>query len=105
MRRPTLAFTTLLVLSAMLSAPGSAGAQMMMMNMPPPSPTSIFGAGQGPQAPTREQRYMEKLSALRTKTLHLTAQDGGQLTPEHRDSLQKELDALNRQFGIGPARG
>ena len=30
----------------------------------------------------------------------LVAAMGGQLSPEHKASLQKELDSLNRQFGL-----
>jgi hypothetical protein len=91
-----------------LAAAGAASAQMMspMPMSPRPQADTSFGPNTDfPPNPTRQQRYMAKIVTLRAKTLKITAADGGQLSPEHRASLQKELDTLNREFGIKPDRG
>jgi hypothetical protein len=46
------------------------------------------------------QGYVKKVTALSYKTLELRAEDGGKLTPEHLTSLQRELNALARQYRV-----
>jgi hypothetical protein len=46
------------------------------------------------------QSYVKKVTALSYRTLELRAEDGGKLTPEHRASLQHELDQLKREFRV-----
>jgi hypothetical protein len=46
------------------------------------------------------QGYVKKVTALSYKTLELRAEDGGKLTPEHLASLQRELNAITRQYRV-----
>jgi hypothetical protein len=46
------------------------------------------------------QAYVKKVTALSYRTLELRAEDGGKLTPEHRASLQQELDQLKREYRV-----
>jgi hypothetical protein len=41
--------------------------------------------------------------ALKIKMQRLTAEDGGQLSPTHAVSLQRELNDVNDWFGLKPA--
>jgi len=101
MLRPVLA---LLFLTLPLAA-GAARAQMnsMMTPMPPANSVTYGGDLNMGQPPTQQQRYNQKLIALREKFVRTTRADGGQLSDEHKAALQKELDAINKQFGIKPA--
>jgi hypothetical protein len=103
-------------LTAALSAGGGASAQMtgqmgMMGQMgpmmtPPPPVSAAYGTGaDGADFPSAQQRYAARIMALKAKMQRLTAQDGGRLTPEHQASLQRELDGVNKSFGIKPAHG
>ena len=91
----------LAVAAGLLAQAGSAAAQgdTMMMTAPQMAQPHDQWIGQ-PPLPTRHERYLMKLASLRDKTLKTKAKDGGQLTPEHAAALQRELDQLNRQFGI-----
>jgi hypothetical protein len=40
--------------------------------------------------------YARQLAFLQNKLLWTQAHDGGRLTPEHAQALQRQLDALNR---------
>jgi hypothetical protein len=68
-------------------------------NIPPAlgdgHPANYFGA-----TPSREELYARRIATLRDKMRKITAEDGGQLTPDHAADLQKALDSLNRQFGV-----
>jgi hypothetical protein len=90
-----------------LAAAGVAQAQMgtMMMNPMPQSTATYGGDFDAGRNPSQQERYAEKIAALKAKMMKLTAADGGQLSAEHRASLQKELDSLNRQFGLKVAGG
>ena len=94
-----------------LAAAGAAAAQMMgpmtpMMMSPRPPVSETYGAGaDGATLPSQRERYEAKIVELKAKMDRLTATDGGQLSAEHRAGLQKELDALNRRFGVKPAAG
>jgi hypothetical protein len=80
--------------------------QMGQMMTPQPPVSLPFGTGDdGAVFPSPQQRYAAKIMALKDKMQRLTVQDGGQLTPEHRASLQRELDGVNKSFGIKPAHG
>jgi hypothetical protein len=86
--------------AALLAQAGAACAQGDMMNQQMQAhgqPTLIQ------PAPTKHDRYLMRLSSLREKTIRAKAKakDGGQLTPEHAAALQRELDELNKQFGVG----
>ncbi|HLZ73889.1 hypothetical protein [Phenylobacterium sp.] len=83
---------------------GSMGQGMMMGTQPAAS--SAYGAGaDGARFPTTQERYAAKILALRQKMQKLTQQDGGRLSDEHKASLQRELDGVNKSFGIKPAAG
>jgi len=84
---------------ASLALPGMASAQDMMMGQTPPQAHEQF-TGIPPPPPTRAERYRMKLLSLRDKTLRIRARDGGQLTAEHTQALQHELDELNKRFGV-----
>ncbi|HEY3950967.1 hypothetical protein [Phenylobacterium sp.] len=100
MRRPRLAFLTAILV---LPAAGAAAAQMMGPTTPMPS-TATYGGGLDFQtAPSPQQRYNQKIIALRDKMQKTARADGGQLTAEHKAALQKELDGINRQFGVKAA--
>jgi hypothetical protein len=71
----------------------------MMMNRPPAVAQDQF-IGVLPPPLTKHDRYLVKLASLRQKTIRTKAKDGGQLTAEHAQALQHELDELNKQFGI-----
>jgi hypothetical protein len=102
--------------AAAAMAPCAASAQMMgqmgqmgmmgqMMTSQPPV-NAPFGTGEdGAVFPSTQQRYAAKIMALKEKMQRLTVQDGGQLSDEHRASLQRELDGVNKSFGIKPAHG
>jgi hypothetical protein len=47
-----------------------------------------------------QERYDIRLLALKTKMQRLAVQDGGQLSLKHQASLQRELDGVNRSFGL-----
>ncbi|MGZ6040103.1 MAG: hypothetical protein ACXWKR_15640 [Phenylobacterium sp.] len=79
---------------------GQMGQGMMMGTQPSASP-----AFDGARFPTTQERYAAKITALRQKMQKLTQQDGGQLSEEHRAALQRELDGVNKSFGIKPAHG
>ena len=88
----------------MMNQMGAMGQGMMMGTQP--SASSAYGAGvDGARFPTSQERYAAKIVALRQKMQKLTQQDGGQLSAEHKASLQRELDGVNRSFGIKPAAG
>ena len=93
-------------------APGAASAQMTgmgamgQMMTPQPPVNAPFGTGEdGARFPTAQERYAAKIMALKQKMQKLTQQDGGQLTDEHKAALQRELDGVNKSFGIKPAHG
>jgi hypothetical protein len=94
-----------------VAAAGAAAAQMMgpmapMMMTPQPPVGATYGAGADAAAvPSRRERYEAKIVELKAKMDRLTAADGGQLSAQHRAGLQKELDDLNRRFGLKPAAG
>ena len=92
---------------ALLGLAGAAQAQMgpMMMTPMPQASAPYGGDFDAARYPSQQERYAAKMAALKAKMLKLTAADGGQLSPEHRASLQKELDSLNRQFGLKVAGG
>jgi hypothetical protein len=46
--------------------------------------------------------YMKQVTALSYRVLEIKAEDGGRLTAEHAVALQRELDALNREFHVRP---
>ena len=87
-----------LVSAAALAQAGLAAAQGDMMNQQVQAHDQPMAM---PPAPTKHDRYLMKLAALREKTIRTKAKDGGQLTPEHSAALQHELDELNKQFGVG----
>ncbi|HEX3364451.1 hypothetical protein [Phenylobacterium sp.] len=87
-----------LVSAAALAQAGLAQAQGDMMNQPVQAHDQQTVM---PPLPTKHDRYLMKLAALREKTIKTKARDGGQLTPEHSAALQRELDELNKQFGVG----
>lgn len=108
-----------LILAAGFASAGGASAQMgagtmgsmgqmgqgQMMSSQP-SASATFGAGDdGARFPTAQQRYAARIQALRQKMAKLTREDGGQLSDEHKAGLQRELDGLNKSFGIKPAHG
>jgi hypothetical protein len=78
---------------------GQMGAGSMMSSAPPNS-----GIDEA-RFPTAQQRYAAKIMALKQKMAKLTQQDGGQLSDAHKASLQRELDGVNKSFGIKPAHG
>ncbi|HEY0435565.1 MAG TPA: hypothetical protein VGC92_02925 [Phenylobacterium sp.] len=49
---------------------------------------------------TPADRYDFSVMMLKKKVDRVTREDGGALTPEHASALQKELDTLNRRFGV-----
>jgi hypothetical protein len=84
-------------------APAAALAQTgTYSEMSPPLPTP-----QSPGAPFAGDRrplsipdpYQRKLAFLHKKMLWTQAHDGGRLTPDHAQALQRQLDALNRTSG------
>jgi hypothetical protein len=89
-----------LAIAGALAQAGAAAAQdgMMMMNQVPAQAHDQY-TGQAPM-PTKHDRYLMKLASLRQKTIRTKTKDGGQLTPEHATGLQRELDDLNKQFGV-----
>jgi hypothetical protein len=102
-------------LASALALTGVASAQMMgqmgggmmgggMSPMPPANGSANWGA-ENAAFPTAQQRYVARIRALKSKMDKLTQQDGGQLSDEHRASLQRELDGVNKSFGIKPAHG
>jgi hypothetical protein len=99
------------VLAASLAAVGAALAQMMgqmggqMMNSQPSASAAVNGGLDGARFPTPQERYAARIMALKQKMQKLTQQDGGQLSEAHRAALQRELDGVNRSFGIKPAPG
>ena len=107
------------ILALATAAPGAAWAQMTMgpmgqmgamgqgqMMTNQPSASAPFGGGvDGARLPTEQERYAARIMALKQKMQKLTAQDGGQLSEAHRAALQRELDGVNRSFGIKPANG
>lgn len=101
-----LPFFTLILTGGLMTA-GMAVAQMsgQMMSPTPPASTTYGGDFDTSHFPSQQERYAAKIAQLKTKMLRLTAADGGELTAEHKASLQKELDSLNRRFGIKPAHG
>ena len=103
-------------LASTLVLAGAASAQMMTgqmgqmgqgQMMGPQAPQSAaFGAGvDRARFPTTQERYAAKIQALKQKMQKLTAQDGGQLSDEHKAGLQRELDGVNKSFGVKPAAG
>lgn len=87
---------------------GAAQPQMMGPGMMTPMPRANPGYASEinpADYPSRQERYEARIAALKARMLRLTAADGGQLTPEHRASLQKDLDSLNREFGLKRAPG
>jgi len=101
MRLPALSL--ILLALAVGAGPGAARAQMMGSGMMTPMPRTSPGyASQLNPAdyPSRQERYEARIAALKARMQRLTAADGGQLTPEHQASLQKDLDTLNREFGV-----
>jgi hypothetical protein len=101
-----------LILTAGLALAGAASAQMMgqmgqgMMMGTMPSANATYGGDLNqPGVPTAQQRYAARIMALKQKMAKLTQQDGGQLSDEHKASLQRELDGVNKSFGIKPAHG
>jgi hypothetical protein len=83
---------------------GSMGQGQMMSTQPGAS--APFGGGSDQaKFPTQQERYAGRIMALKQKMQKLTAQDGGQLSDEHKAGLQRELDGLNKSFGIKPAQG
>lgn len=108
--------TSMTVLASVLAPAGAAAAQMtgqmgqmgqmgsMMSSQPSASPA--FGGGiDGARFPTAQERYAARIMALKQKMQKMTAQDGGQLSEAHRAALQRELDGVNKSFGIKPAPG
>lgn len=85
---------------------GSAAAQTESTAMLEPPPIVGIAANQGHLATAGEgviiSGYDRRLSLLKKKVDQQTRKDGGQLTPEHEASLQKELDDLNQAYR--PAR-
>jgi hypothetical protein len=61
----------------------------------------------GPVTPiiTLQRSYDLRMLRLKAKMQRLTAQDGGELSTAHEASLQKELDGVNRFYGLKPAHG
>ena len=111
MRSPAL---TLILLAPILlaiavgAAPGTARAQMMGSGMMTPMlrTTPGYASEINPSDyPSPQERYEARIAALKARMQRLTAADGGQLTPEHKASLQKDLDSLNREFGVKRAPG
>lgn len=92
----------LVALGALAQAGAAAAQSDMMPMMNNPMAGMAHGQDIGPTTPmmTKRDRYLMKLASLRQKTIKTKARDGGQLTPEHATSLQKELDELNKAFGI-----
>ncbi len=64
----------------------------------------------GPIVPERvtdslRSNYLESLRLLKLRADRRAQKDGGELTPKHLAMLQRELNALNRAYGINqPAR-
>jgi hypothetical protein len=70
-----------------------------------PGPQSFMDGSQNghqylPNDHALPQAYLKKVTALSYRTLELRAEDGGKLTPEHLASLQRELNALARQYRV-----
>lgn len=108
MRRSFLLVSTILGLGlAATAAAAQMDSQMMPMGSMSPNNTARYGGdfNLSPPLPSRQERYGRKLLGLRDKLVRMTKADGGQLTEEHKAGLQRELDALNRQFGFKTAGG
>lgn len=88
----------------MMNQMGSMGQGMMMGTQS--SASSAFGAGaDGARFPSTQERYAARIQALKQKMAKLTREDGGQLSEAHKAALQRELDGVNKSFGIKPASG
>jgi hypothetical protein len=97
-----------LTIAAVLASAGAAAAQVTngtAVNAPE-APGQEGSANQtlvGPsEAGSRHYRYLMKVETLREKVVETQAKDGGKLTPEHEASLKRELDKLNRTYGVKP---
>ena len=93
-------------LAGSLSA-GAAQAQLIPLTMTPnpPANSAYSVPGDGPTFRSPRERYLAQLADLRARSQRMTASDGGALTEQHRERLQKELDRLNRRFGMKPVDG
>jgi hypothetical protein len=71
-----------------------------------PSPPVAQGSFLDDRATPAESRvnlqdsYDHAILMLKKKMDRLTREDGGQLSPAHQASLQKELDDVNRRFRL-----
>ena len=52
----------------------------------------------GTERPAAQDHYAERLAMLRKKVLRTSAEDGGNLSPEHYAALKQELDAINDAY-------
>jgi hypothetical protein len=80
--------------------PGGMGAPGTIMGYQPTDPALHGGAGQWAGSLSQHDRYVIQLKELRKRTIKAKAQDGGELTPEHKADLQHQLDELNRRYGV-----
>jgi hypothetical protein len=86
-----------IALGALAQAPGAlAQAQNYSEMSPPAPPAQAYAPATEPRVATLPSPYVRKLAFLRNKLLFTKARDGGRLTPDHAQALQRELDALNR---------
>jgi hypothetical protein len=88
------------VVGGLLAQAGAAVAQSGMTLMGQAPSEAYRPVTQMAPMPTQHDRYLMKLANLRDRTIRTKAKDGGQLTPDHAAGLQRELDALNHQFGV-----
>ena len=93
--------TQVLALAAGAAVAFSGPALAQMGGMMPMGP----GSGTNDAQYLQEDRslppaYVKQVTALSYRTLELRAEDGGKLTAEHRASLQRELDRLNREYRV-----
>ena len=100
MRVPVLTLT----MAAVLIAGGGAMAQTVEVPVPLVTPgdtgNNHQATGGSNEAGSRQSRYLAKVETLKEKVARTKARDGGQLTPEHEASLKRELDKLNRVYGV-----
>ena len=91
--------TFTLILAAALATAAPALAQMMTA-APIPNGMGSSTSDNSVSGPIVSKFYVKKVTALSYKILETRVEDGGQLTPEHLAGLQRELDQLNRQYGV-----
>jgi hypothetical protein len=91
-----------LMIAGVLVPAGSAMAQMVEVPKVLETPGDR-GHSAGPMASevgNRQYRYLMRIETLKEKVAQTKARDGGRITAEHEASLQRELDKLNRVYGM-----